>query len=86
MCIYDIEKKTTHNEIWLQQISNNEQIPTQAIKTFCEDWIKEQQLKYKFESYPVNTLIGFMVADVRKNKDKLKPKEEKKMELGDWWN
>jgi hypothetical protein len=83
--VQDLQQKTTHNNDWIHQTVLSTGIPTHILKSFCENWITTAELKCKFDEYPVNKLIAFMVEDLLKNREKLMPLQVKDKTSADFW-
>ena len=83
--VQELRQKSVDSETWLAETHAATEIPTHTIAFFCNEWITGARLKCKLEDYPTNKLIGFMLDDLKKEKEKLMPKPEKVLVPGDSW-
>ncbi len=64
----EMKTKCVSNAQWLQQTSGAYGTDAHTLLNFCNAWIDKAYAKQKFESYGLNTLIGFMLDDFDKEK------------------
>jgi hypothetical protein len=64
--VLELKQKSIENEIWVEQTCMQCHTQKTILLKFCEKWVADSVIKKKFETWPVNTLIGFMVTDFQK--------------------
>lgn len=66
----EMKEKCVGNPIWLEQTAIVYRTTTHALSEFCNDWISKAEVQGKFESYNINSCIGFMLKDFEEKKPK----------------